>query len=106
MLSVSTLEAASASGAAGGGPSSAVPVERKLKALPILNQDEQRRAASNQRLLRQQTNGGIAVGVMGIFYVAKLQQKITFGKRGHAAIIDRSGNIIAHPNPKDWLISI
>ncbi|MDP6474874.1 MAG: Cache 3/Cache 2 fusion domain-containing protein, partial [Alphaproteobacteria bacterium] len=46
-------------------------------------------------------SGDIAVGAMGIRYVAKLQGQITFGERGHAAIVDRDGRIIAHPNP-DW----
>ncbi len=45
--------------------------------------------------------GDIALGAMGIHYIAKLQQQITFGKRGHAAIVDRRGNIIARPNP-EW----
>ncbi|MDP7343912.1 MAG: sensor histidine kinase [Alphaproteobacteria bacterium] len=45
--------------------------------------------------------GDIAVGAMGIGYIAKLQGQITFGERGHAAIVDRDGRIIAHPNP-DW----
>ena len=51
-------------------------------------------------LVESLSGGDIAVGAMGIRYIAKLQQQITFGKRGHAAIVDRSGNIIAHPNRK------
>ena len=52
-------------------------------------------------LVESLSSGDAAVGAMGIRYIAKLQQQITFGKRGHAAIVDRSGNIIAHPNP-NW----
>lgn len=52
-------------------------------------------------LVQSLPGGGIAVGAMGIHYIAKLQGQITFGKRGHAAIVDPGGNIIAHSNP-DW----
>jgi len=38
---------------------------------------------------------------MSIHYIAKLQRQITFGEHGHAAILDRSGSIIAHPNA-EW----
>lgn len=43
----------------------------------------------------------VAVAAMSIHYIAKLQRQITFGEHGHAAIVDRSGSIIAHPNA-EW----
>ena len=43
----------------------------------------------------------VTVAAMSIHYIAKLQRQITFGEHGHAAILDRSGSIIAHPNA-EW----
>ena len=43
----------------------------------------------------------IAFGPLNTDYVDQLRKGISFGKRGHAAIVDRSGNLMAHPNP-DW----
>ena len=37
-------------------------------------------------------------------YILQLQTKIQFGKLGHAAIVDQSGNVIAHPN-SEWVSS-
>ena len=56
-------------------------------------------------LVEELPNGETAVGAMGIDYITKLQRHITFGELGHAAIVDSSGNIIAHPN-KEWSHSI
>ncbi len=52
-------------------------------------------------LVERLPSGNAAIGAMGVDYVTKLQGQITFGKLGHAAIVDGSGNIIAHPNP-EW----
>ena len=52
-------------------------------------------------LVEKLPDGDTAIGAMGITYIAKLQGQITFGERGHAAIVDSSGSIIAHPNP-NW----
>jgi signal transduction histidine kinase len=45
--------------------------------------------------------GDIAVAALSVDYISRLQEQITFGKRGHAAIVDQRGHIIAHPKP-DW----
>ena len=45
--------------------------------------------------------GRIAVAALATDYIVKLQKAIAFGRKGHAAIVDRDGNIIAHPKP-DW----
>ncbi len=34
--------------------------------------------------------------------IVQLQKNIHFGKRGHSAIVDASGHVIAHPNP-EWM---
>ena len=52
-------------------------------------------------LVEMLPSGETAVGAMGIEYITKWQRQITFGERGHAAIVDGSGNIIAHPN-QEW----
>jgi PAS domain S-box-containing protein len=41
-----------------------------------------------------------ALGALKTDYFIKLQSAISFGKKGHAAIVDRRGRIIAHPNPQ------
>jgi PAS domain S-box-containing protein len=41
-----------------------------------------------------------AFGALKTEYFAQLQSAISFGKKGHAAIVDRNGHIIAHPNPQ------
>ena len=52
-------------------------------------------------LVEKLSSGDTAIGAMGVDYIAKLQGQITFGKLGHAAIVDRIGNVIAHPN-REW----
>jgi PAS domain S-box-containing protein len=39
-----------------------------------------------------------ALGALRTEYFIELQSAIAFGKQGHAAIVDRRGRIIAHPN--------
>jgi PAS domain S-box-containing protein len=39
-----------------------------------------------------------AFGALKTEYFVQLQNTISFGKRGHAAIVDRSGRIMAHPD--------
>jgi PAS domain S-box-containing protein len=41
-----------------------------------------------------------ALGALQTEYFVKLQSAVSFGKRGHAVIVDRSGRIIAHPDPQ------
>jgi signal transduction histidine kinase/ActR/RegA family two-component response regulator len=46
--------------------------------------------------------GRLGVGVLNTDYVVQLQRQIAFGDRGHAAIVDVTGRIIAHPFA-DWV---
>ncbi len=46
-------------------------------------------------------NGLLIVGAIHTTYFRSLQADISFGERGHAAIVDRSGHILAHPNA-EW----
>ena len=44
---------------------------------------------------------GYLVAEMSTEYFLKLQEQVKFGELGHAAIVDQTGNVLAHPNP-DW----
>ena len=52
-------------------------------------------------LMQGLPNGETALGILGMDYVIEVQQAISFGKRGHAAIVDRTGRVMAHP-VKEW----
>ncbi|MDA1089209.1 MAG: PAS-domain containing protein [Proteobacteria bacterium] len=43
----------------------------------------------------------IAIGALELQYIRRLQKSVAFGERGHSAIVDHAGNIIAHPKP-EW----
>jgi signal transduction histidine kinase/CheY-like chemotaxis protein/HAMP domain-containing protein len=42
----------------------------------------------------------ISVGAIKTDYIVELGKSTSFGKRGHAAIIDHKGRVLAHPLPK------
>ncbi len=39
----------------------------------------------------------LAIGELSTRYIVKVQQSIAFGEKGHAAIVDAQGRVIAHP---------
>ena len=41
------------------------------------------------------------LGELGTEYIRKVQKAITFGERGHAAIVDQYGRVLAHP-VEEW----
>ena len=43
-------------------------------------------------------DGGYALAALSTDYLAELQRSISFGRAGHAAIVDQTGRILAHPN--------
>ena len=47
----------------------------------------------------------VALGALRTDYLVHMQSKLTFGKGGHAAIVDRMGQVIAHPKT-EWRESI
>ncbi len=55
----------------------------------------------NQRI----ADNRIAIAALRPDFIVELQTAITFGQKGHAAIVDRSGNVIAHPK-RVWQRSI
>ena len=52
-------------------------------------------------LTQRLVSGRTAVAALGLDYIRQSQKSIAFGRKGHAAIVDRSGNVIAHPR-EDW----
>jgi signal transduction histidine kinase/ActR/RegA family two-component response regulator len=48
-------------------------------------------------LVQPLPGGRLGVGVMTTDYIRHIQSQIAFGDRGHAAIVDSTGRIIAHP---------
>jgi hypothetical protein len=46
-------------------------------------------------------DGRIAIAAIGTEYFELLRAGIEFGARGHAAIVDQTGHLIAHPKP-EW----
>jgi len=52
-------------------------------------------------LLMRDENSKIYLGELATSYIVELQSSIAFGELGHAAIVDRMGTIIAHPN-EQW----
>jgi diguanylate cyclase (GGDEF)-like protein len=54
---------------------------------------------------RRLENGSYLVGIVRTDYVVSVQQAISFGKLGHAAIIDQHGKVLAHPLP-NWVAAM
>ncbi|NNE87288.1 MAG: EAL domain-containing protein [Silicimonas sp.] len=48
------------------------------------------------------SGGRIAFGALSTAYFVELGRAISFGKRGHATIVDHAGNVLFHPLP-DWI---
>ncbi|MBT7645448.1 MAG: sensor histidine kinase [Rhodospirillaceae bacterium] len=46
----------------------------------------------------------LVMGALSTDYIVEQQQGIAFGERGHAAIVDQFGHVIAHPKP-DWILA-
>jgi len=44
----------------------------------------------------------VLLGELRVDLIEQLRRNIRFGKKGHSAIVDQFGHVIAHPNP-DWM---
>lgn len=51
------------------------------------------------------TVSAVLIGELRVALIEALRRNIHFGERGHSAIVDASGHVIAHPNP-DWMRSM
>ena len=47
-------------------------------------------------------DGKLALGVVSTNYFREISSKISFGAQGHAAIVDQTGRVLAHPLP-EWV---
>ena len=56
-------------------------------------------------LVRKMVDGNIAIGEVAPDYFIELQKGVSFGEKGHAAIVDQTGRVIAHPR-EAWMASI
>ena len=56
-------------------------------------------------LLSRMADGNIAIGEVAPNYFIELQRGVAFGEKGHAAIVDQAGRVIAHPR-QSWIDSI
>jgi predicted amidohydrolase len=45
---------------------------------------------------------GVVLGELRLETIEELRKKIRFGNKGHSAIVDATGKVIAHPNPR-WM---
>ncbi len=52
-------------------------------------------------MIRQTPDMRIWLATMHATYIEQLQSAVMFGDKGHAAIVDKRGNVLAHPN-KTW----
>jgi diguanylate cyclase (GGDEF)-like protein len=48
---------------------------------------------------------GVLIGELDIAPIEELRRNIHFGQHGHSAIVDKTGHVIAHPNPQ-WMKDI
>lgn len=46
----------------------------------------------------QNNMSGVLLGELNLELVEHIRRKVKFGRRGHSAIVDSSGHVIAHPN--------
>lgn len=48
---------------------------------------------------------GMAIGELSTDYLVEVQESIAFGEKGHAAIVDAKGHVIAHPR-EQWRLEM
>jgi len=63
---------------------STVTVDERINNAPIL-------------LVIKKVNDDILIGYLSTRYIVERGKKVSFGKKGHAAIVDQAGNVLAHP---------
>jgi len=53
-------------------------------------------------LVVKKLNNLILLGYLSTEYIVDMGQRVAFGEKGHAAIVDQAGNVLAHPLPS-WI---
>ncbi|WP_416898519.1 MAG: sensor histidine kinase [Minwuia sp.] len=56
-------------------------------------------------VVKQLADGHVALGALNTDYLVRLQKAIAFGERGHSAIVDQFGRVLAHPN-ENWRLEM
>jgi CheY-like chemotaxis protein/HAMP domain-containing protein len=54
-------------------------------------------------LSKKTPDGQVAIATIGLDYIEQLQSMIKFGSSGHSAIVDHTGNLMAHP-VREWVM--
>lgn len=80
-------------------PSALVPllksaVPDKTGYSPVLGDD---RGRPTIYIYRRLDEASVAIGALDTRYIVSLQKAISFGRKGHAAIVDHTGRVLAHP---------
>ncbi|MCZ4279639.1 ATP-binding protein [Kiloniella laminariae] len=50
-------------------------------------------------MIRAENNGNYTVANLSTGYLSEVGKSVAFGKKGHAVIVDQTGQVLAHPNP-------
>lgn len=48
-------------------------------------------------LVVKKTNDNILLAYLSTEYIVEMGKRVTFGDKGHAAVVDQAGNVLAHP---------
>ncbi|USD67997.1 diguanylate cyclase [Vibrio sp. SCSIO 43136] len=48
-------------------------------------------------LVIKKTELGLIIGYLSTQYISETGKKVAFGEKGHAAVVDQQGNVLAHP---------
>ena len=56
-------------------------------------------------LTRKLPSGQFALAAIGTDYLVELQGSVAFGNKGHAAIVDQTGKVLAHPR-EEWRLAM
>ncbi|RKF15571.1 diguanylate cyclase [Alginatibacterium sediminis] len=55
----------------------------------------------NLYIAKESIEGDYWIAAISLAYIYSMQRSIAFGEKGHAAIVDQRGRVLAHPN-KQW----
>lgn len=53
-------------------------------------------------VVTRQVGDNVALGYLSTNYIVELGKRVAFGKKGHAAIVDQNGSVMAHP-VSEWV---
>ncbi|KZM50274.1 EAL domain-containing protein [Labrenzia sp. OB1] len=72
------------------------------KDMPVYSNVKASKDNRNYVFVVRELDDHYAIAEISSAYFTKLSQSIIFGEKGHAAIVDRSGTVIAHPR-QEWV---